>query len=378
MTTAYLVLSDGTVYEGHSFGAPPAAAGANAGASGEVVFNTSMAGYQEMLTDPSYAGQIVVPTYPLQGNYGINPNDAESRRIQVAGFVVREASTTPSHFDSTGTLHDYLAAEGIAGIHGVDTRAITRRIRAHGVMLGAITAGDPQAAVASLAALPAYDTVNFVERVTTSEPYTWPDAASNTPGAEGNAPSANAPRVVVVDCGVKRNILRLLAARGCAVTVLPATASAEEVLALDPAGVLFSPGPGDPVHNTLTVETAAAIIERVPTLGICLGHQVIARALGASTYKLKFGHRGANHPVQDLETGRVTITAQNHGYAVSEEGLPSEIVVTHRSLNDGTIEGLRHRDRPVLTIQYHSEAAPGPLDNEHIFDRFVELMAGRA
>ena len=363
MTAAYLVLSDGTVYQGSSFGAPVPASGAPAPAFGEVVFNTSMAGYQEMLTDPSYAGQIVVPTYPLQGNYGINPDDAESGRIQVAGFVVREVSTTPSHFDSTRTLSDYLASEGIAGIHGVDTRAITRRIRAHGVMMGALTTGDPRSALASLAALPAYDAVDFVERVTTSEPYAWPDG-----------PHANGRRVAVVDCGVKYNILRLLAKRGCAVTVLPATASATDILALEPDGVVFSPGPGDPVHNTATVETAAAIIERVPTLGICLGHQVVARALGATTYKLKFGHRGANHPVRELETGRISITAQNHGFAVADEGLPPEIVVTHRSLNDGTIEGLRHRDRPVLTIQYHSEGSPGPLDDEHIFDRFLEMM----
>ncbi len=361
MTAAYLVLSDGTVYPGHSFGALPPASGAGTGAFGEVVFNTSMAGYQEMLTDPSYAGQIVLPTYPLQGNYGINEGDIESRRIQVAGFVVREASTTPSHFDSTRTLHDYLASEGVAGIWGVDTRAVTRRIRAHGVMMGALTTGDPQAALAELAALPAYDSVNFVERVSAPEPYGWPG------GAGGK-------RVAVVDCGVKYNILRLLSARGCAVTVLPATASAEEVLALEPDGVVFSPGPGDPVHNTATVETAAAIIERVPTLGICLGHQIVARALGAGTYKLKFGHRGANHPVRELEMGRVTITAQNHGFAVSDDGLPPRIVVTHRSLNDGTIEGLRHRDRPVLTIQYHSEGSPGPRDNEYIFDLFLELM----
>ena len=358
MTAAYLVLSDGTVYEGYSFGAA-------APAFGEVVFNTSMAGYQEMLTDPSYAGQIVVPTYPLQGNYGINEGDIESRRVQVAGFVVREASTTPSHFDSTRTLHDYLASEGVAGIWGVDTRAVTRRIRSHGVMMGALTTGDPQAALAELANLPAYDSVNFVERVTAAEPYAWPD---------GLALKAGGKRVAVVDCGVKYNILRLLAARGCAVTVLPATASVDDVLALEPDGVVFSPGPGDPVHNTATVETAATIIERLPTLGICLGHQIIARALGATTYKLKFGHRGANHPVRELETGRVTITAQNHGFAVSDDGLPPEIVVTHRSLNDGTIEGLRHRDRPVLTIQYHSEGSPGPRDNEYIFDRFLELM----
>ncbi|MCH8063094.1 MAG: glutamine-hydrolyzing carbamoyl-phosphate synthase small subunit [Chloroflexi bacterium] len=354
--SAHLVLEDGSAYKGYAFGA-------RTSAHGEVVFATSMTGYQEMLTDPSFAGQIVVPTYPLQGNYGINDADVESKQVQVAAFVVREQSPTPSHYDSNRTLHDYLATEGIAGIHGVDTRAVTRRIRSQGVMMGAVTTGEPQAALAELSALPSYDAVNFVERVTVGKGYAWP------------ASGASGKRVAVVDCGVKYNILRLLAKRGCRVSVLPATASAEEVLALEPDGVVFSPGPGDPVHNTVTVETAKAIIERVPTLGICLGHQVIARALGGQTYKLKFGHRGANHPVQDLETGRVVITAQNHGYAVSDDSLPPDIVVTHRNLNDGTIEGLRHRERPVLTIQYHSEASPGPLDSEYVFDRFLEMMA---
>lgn len=355
MTAAFLVLSDGTVYEGRSFGA-------EAPAFGEVVFATSMTGYQEMLTDPSFAGQIVVPTYPLQGNYGINGTDVESRRIQAAGFVVREHSTTPSHYDAERTLHDYLAAEGVPGICGVDTRAVTRRIRSSGVMMGALTAADPQDALRELASRPAYDSVNFVERVTAGESYEW--------SGEGGK------RIAVVDCGVKYNILRLLAERGCRVRVLPATATAEEVLAGAPDGVVFSPGPGDPVHNGLTVETARAVIDRVPTLGICLGHQVIARALGAETYKLKFGHRGGNHPVQDVETGRVSITAQNHGFAVSDEALPDGLVVTHCNLNDGTIEGLRHRERPVLTIQYHSEASPGPRDNEYIFDRFLDMVSG--
>ena len=350
------MLQDGSVYRGESFGADVAA-------SGEVVFNTSMTGYQEMLTDPSYAGQVVVPTYPLIGNYGTNEQDVESARIQVAGFVVREEWTRPSHYDSSGTLHEFLASLGVPGISGVDTRAVTRRIRAHGVMMGTITVTEsPEEALARLKASPGYDTVDYVQQVTTAEQYEW------------NGEGSNGTRIAVVDCGVKYTILRLLAQRGLQPYVLPATASVEEVLALKPAGVVFSPGPGDPVHNRATVKTAKAIIGRLPVLGICLGHQVVARALGAETYKLKFGHRGGNHPVQELESGRVYITAQNHGYAVAEEGLPTSLVVTHRNLNDGTIEGLRHKDAPVLTIQYHSEASPGPRDNEYIFDRFVEMV----
>ncbi len=353
MTTAHLVLSDGAVYEGRSFGA-------EAEAFGEVVFNTSMTGYQEMLTDPSYAGQIVIPTYPLQGNYGINETDAESRQLQVAAFAVRDHSSTPSHYDSARTLHEYLADAGVPGIWGIDTRAVTLRIRSQGVMMGALTLGDPAAALRELRARPPYDAVNFVERVTIDSPYEW--------SGEGGK------RVAVVDCGVKFNILRLLARRGCQVRVFPATATAAEVLASNPHGVVFSPGPGDPVHNGPTVATAKEIIDRVPALGICLGHQIIARALGAETYKLKFGHRGGNHPVQDLSSSRIYITAQNHGYAVADDGLPADLVVTHRSLNDGSIEGLRHRNRPVVTIQYHSEASPGPLDNEYVFDQFISLL----
>lgn len=355
---AHLVLEDGSVFTGESFGA-------QVEAYGEVVFTTSMTGYQEMLTDPSFAGQIVMPTYPLIGNYGINADDVESKQIQVAGFVVREANDLPSNRRSQGTLHDYLVAQGIPGISGLDTRAITRRLRSEGVMMGIVSLGEPKEALARLKELPRYDNVDFVPKVSTSEVFAWDGASLGE--SDGQL------RIVVTDCGVKYNILRMLKARGCEVVVCPATATAEEILAMKPQGVVISPGPGDPVFTDYAVGAAKSLIGKVPLLGICLGHQIIARALGAGTFKLKFGHRGANHPVKDLATGRVHITAQNHGYAVNPEGLPPEVEVSHVNVNDGTVEGLRHKNLPVMTIQYHSEASPGPLDNEYIFDEFAGL-----
>ncbi len=369
---AHLVLEDGPVYQGQAFGA-------YATAYGEVVFNTAMTGYQEVLTDPSYAGQIVVLTYPLAGNYGINADDFESRRIQVAGLVVREHCPSPSHGLSTATLHEFLASQGIPGISGVDTRAVTRRLRSRGVMMGSIyptsdanrslpgeaAAGPAEEALARLRDVPRYDDVDFVRAVTTAEPYIW-DGSKDADGSRR--------KIVVVDLGLKYNILRLLATRGCEVMAIPATTSAEDILDLNPAGIVISPGPGDPALLDYAVVTARKLIGRVPLMGICLGHQILARAMGAGTFKLKFGHRGANHPVRDEETGRVYITAQNHGYAVDAGSLPPEVAVTHLNLNDGTVEGLRHAGLPVLTIQYHSEASPGPRDNEYIFDRFLEMV----
>ena len=355
----YLVLEDGTVYPGYAFGA-------QADAHGEVVFNTSMTGYQEVLTDPSYAGQMVVMTYPLMGNYGISPDHNESRRIQVAGFVVREHCPTPSGVEDGETLDDFLASRGIPGIYGVDTRAITRRLRSRGVMMGVIAPDSPEEAPSRWKVIPRYNDEDFVQTVTTKNPYRW-DMASG----DGVEPKY---RIVVDDYGLKYNILRLLKERGCEVVAVPATATAEEILDRRPDGVLLSPGPGDPALLDYVVENASKLLGKVPIMGICLGHQIVARALGAKTFKLKFGHRGANHPVKDLATGRVYITAQNHGYSVDGDSLPPGLEVTHLSLNDGTVEGLTHRELPLLTIQYHSEASPGPRDNEYLFDRFLGLV----
>ena len=359
---AALVLEDGSVFSGRAFGA-------EATAFGEVVFNTSMTGYQEMLTDPSYAGQIVMPTYPLIGNYGINERDFESRRVQVSGFVVREHSRSPSHAMSTSTLDEFLASQGVPGISGVDTRAITRRLRTRGVMMGAIAVNEsPEDALARLSQVPPYGQVDYVAQVSTDEPYEWTETA---PGAQ--QPERNY-RIVIEDCGLKYNILRMLRARGCEVLAVPARASAGDILAREPDGVVLSPGPGDPELLDYAVDTASGLIGELPILGICLGNQVLGRALGGRTFKLKFGHRGGNHPVRDVSTGLVHITAQNHGYAVDPDSLPSEVEVSHVNLNDGTVEGLRHRSLPVMSIQYHSEASPGPLDNEYIFDRFLDMV----
>jgi carbamoyl-phosphate synthase small subunit len=361
---ALLVLEDGSVFKGTTFGAQTSA-------HGEVVFNTSMTGYQEMLTDPSYAGQIVVPTYPLIGNYGINERDFESRKVQVAGFVVREHNTAPSHSLSTMTIDRFLADQGVPGISGVDTRAITRRLRNRGVMMGMIAVdATADEALARLHDLPPYDETDFVSQVTTESPYEWPVDDGETEVAKY--------RIVVDDCGLKYNILRMLKARGCEVIAVPAGSSAEDILALRPRGVVMSPGPGDPELLDYAVETAKGLVDKQPILGICLGNQVLGRAFGGRTFKLKFGHRGGNHPVRDLSTGLVHITAQNHGYAVDADSLPADVEVSHINLNDGTVEGLRHRTLPVMSIQYHSEASPGPLDNEYIFDRFMDLVRDAA
>jgi carbamoyl-phosphate synthase small subunit len=357
---ARLVLADGSVYEGASFGS-------ETDAFGEVVFNTSMTGYQEMLTDPSYAGQIVIPTYPLIGNYGINAQDDESRRIQVSGFAVREECLEPNHFLNEKTLHQYLSENGIAGIKGIDTRAITRKLRSVGVMMGVITTQSTTDALAELKRRPDYGSIDFVKEVSTKVSYEW---AKNNP-----VPSRY--RVIAFDCGLKNNILRLLTAKGCGVTIVPCTSSAQDILNLNPDGILLSPGPGDPELLDYAVETVRGLVGKKPIMGICLGNQLVARAFGAKTFKLKFGHRGGNHPVKEFATGRVHITAQNHGYAVDPDTLKDGLEVTHINLNDGTIEGLRHKELPIFCIQYHAEDSPGPHDNRYLFDRFIEMMEGK-
>ncbi len=355
--SAILVLEDGSCYEGYTFGA-------EADAYGEVVFNTSMTGYQEMLTDPSYAGQIVVPTYPLIGNYGTNGEDFESSRIQVRGFVVREECREPNHYLSSKTVHEYLEEGGIPGIYGVDTRAITRKLRSAGVMMGVITSSmTRQQAWEELKKQPDYGSIDFVREVSTNKSYKW----------EATADAKY--HVVALDCGLKYNILRLLSKLGAPATVVPCTTAAEDILGLNPDGILLSPGPGDPELLDYIVANIKKLAGKKPIMGICLGNQLIARAFGGRNFKLKFGHRGGNHPVRELETGRIHITAQNHGYAVDPESIKkSGLEVTHINLNDGTVEGLHHRELPIFAVQYHSEDSPGPHDNRYLFERFIEMI----
>jgi carbamoyl-phosphate synthase small subunit len=379
-----LVLEDGATFEGRS-------AGAKGTALGEVVFSTSMTGYQEMLTDPSYAGQLLTLTYPLIGNYGVTEEDFESRQVQAAGFIVKQIAEAPSNWRAQGDLRHFLQEAGTVALEGIDTRALTRHLRVQGVMMGCLTTElSAEEARARMAAGPSYSAIDFARRVTTEAPYVWTAGVrgqgsgvreERAPGAAGSVltpdprPLTPSKRVALIDCGVKFNIMRELAGLGCETVVVPCTMSAEEILELDPDGIAFSPGPGDPKQLGYIVETARCLVGKRPIFGICMGNQIVGAAFGAGTFKLPFGHRGGNHPVKELKTGRVTITSQNHGFAVDPTGLEgSGLEVTHVNLNDGTVEGLQHRELPIFTIQYHPEANPGPRDSEYLFHRFVEAM----
>jgi carbamoyl-phosphate synthase small subunit len=368
---AILALEDGTVFRGE-------AAGAEGEARGEVVFNTSMTGYQEILTDPSYCQQIVTMTCPEIGNYGVSPEDVESRAPQVAGFIIRDESPMASNWRAEMTLRDYLVANRIVAISDIDTRALTRQLRSGGVMRGVIATGsalDVQALVDRARASPSMEGSDLVRGVTAQTAFDWP---AEDPDEFGVAPERRPSRrlkVAAYDFGMKWNILRRLSAHGCDVRVYPATTPASELLATNPDGVFLSNGPGDPAPLSYAIDNAKVLVaSNVPVFGICLGHQILGLAMGGSTFKLKFGHRGANHPVKKLATGQVEITSQNHGFAVDPASLPDEVEVTHLNLYDGTVEGLKHKTKPVFCVQYHPEASPGPHDADYLFDDFLTLI----
>jgi carbamoyl-phosphate synthase small subunit len=371
-------MEDGSVFRGFGFGA----AGDGAG---EIVFNTAITGYQEVLTDPSYRGQIVTMTAPEIGNVGVNPVDFESARPWCAGFVVRELSPLVSNWRSTGSLHSLLAEHGVAGISGIDTRAVTRRIRLSGAQRAVITraVGDAAGAVERARKHPSLEGRDLVREVTASAGYEWNEPVWQGPSVVPSAGRTAEPpperfHVVAYDFGIKRGILRRLRSSGCRVSVVPAATPARDVLAMKPDGIFLSNGPGDPAAVGYAVESARELTRsKLPVFGICLGHQIPGLALGGKTYKLKFGHHGANHPVMDLGTRKVEITSQNHGFAVDVDSMQGRAVLSHVSLNDKTVEGMRHGELPVLSVQYHPEASPGPNDASYLFDRFCALMQER-
>jgi len=374
---ALLALEDGRFFEGKSFGATGTRVG-------EICFNTAMTGYQEVLTDPSYRGQIVTMTYPLIGNCGINSLDQESESPHVRGFVIEELSALPSNWRSEMSLDEYLGKWNIPGLQGVDTRALTRHLRTRGAMKACLTTEELSVQEAVQRAVEGEGVVgmDYVREVSTPKIYQWdpedrlsePWSISNGDGKQ-KLPSTRF-RIIAYDYGIKRNILRLLRQKGFNVTVVPASTTADEVLALNPDGIFLSNGPGDPAALSYAHRTVHDLMGKKPIFGICLGHQVLGFAFGGSTFKLKFGHRGANQPVKDLQTGKVAITSQNHGFAVDPDSLPSNVEVTHINLNDGTVEGMRHKELPIFSVQYHPEAAPGPHDASYFFSQFADLIDG--
>ena len=353
--SAILLLADGRIFEGKSFGY-------QGETTGEVCFNTGMTGYQEILTDPSYCKQIVTMTSPHIGNYGINEEDIESENIQVAGFVIKEETITPSNWRSTQSLGEYLKKNKIVGIKKIDTRSLTRHIRDKGAMNGIISSNDLdiQSLEKKLKKFPDMNGLDLAKDVTTQKKYKWPGKGQH--------------KVAVIDFGIKKNILRLLSDAGCELTVFPASIEAEDILSFEPDGVFLSNGPGDPLAVTYGIETVKKLLGKVPLFGICLGHQILALALGASTFKLKFGHRGINHPVRNNEKNTVEITSQNHGFAVDLDSLPPNVISTHINLNDNTSGGIRCTDIPAFSVQYHPESSPGPHDSRYLFNQFIEMM----
>ena len=380
--TACLALADGTVFEGFAFGA-------TGEVSGEVVFNTSMTGYQEILTDPSYAGQIVTMTYPLIGNYGVNPEDVESGGLSLRGFLVRELCRTPSSFRADRTLDDYLREAGVIGLEGIDTRALVRRIRIHGAMTGVLSTTDldHESLIAKARNSPELVGQDLVQSVMPAAAREWSEnlhenACSltmlqrrHTMAGEEAASQDGGPHVVAIDYGMKWNIPRHLKEQGCRVTIVPGSSSADDILALQPDGVFLSNGPGDPRPLEYAIGTIRELVGQTPLFGICLGQQLLGMALGGEIYKLRFGHRGANQPVLNRRTGRVEITTQNHGFALAADSLPPEVEVTHLNLNDDTVEGIRHTEHPVFGVQYHPEASAGPHDSEYLFGEFLEMIS---
>ncbi|MBN1398181.1 MAG: glutamine-hydrolyzing carbamoyl-phosphate synthase small subunit [Bacteroidetes bacterium] len=368
---AKLMLENGTVFTGESFGSEKES-------TGEVVFNTSMTGYQEILTDPSYNGQIVTMTYPLIGNYGVNTDDIESIRPQAAGFIVKEYSSFPSNFRSNENLGSWLKKHDITGIQGIDTRMLTKMIRSIGAMRGLISTEDldDKSLLEKVRKVPQMTGLDLASRVTTDKPYAW-NKTDTTPFSLPVLKTKEKKwNVAVYDYGVKYNILRRLTSYGCNLTVLPAHIPAEDLLKMNPDGVFLSNGPGDPAAVTYAIENIKKLICKKPIFGICLGHQLLALALGGKTYKLKFGHRGGNHPVKNLRTGRVEITSQNHGFAVDPDSLDSSAIeITHINLNDQTNEGFRHKSLPLFSVQYHPEASPGPHDSDYLFAQFMQMLA---